>query len=143
VKIKNIATMKVKGVAPQTTVGEIAKLMEENDIGFIPVIEDGKAVGVITDRDLALRCLSDHATPASFHAKDVMTTHVYAVHMEADLEEAAWMMVNDQVRRLVVLNENREPVGVISLDDLAMFGHGAETAGRVLRNIVQDRPKAV
>jgi CBS domain-containing protein len=142
-QVKNIATMQVTTVTPQTTVQEIVKLMQQEDIGFVPVVEEGRAVGVITDRDLALRCLADHVSLAPFHAKDVMTRHVHSVHMEADLEEAAWMMVNDQVRRLVVLNEDREPVGVITLDDLAMFGQGPETAGRVLRNLLRDRQPTV
>lgn len=141
-QIKNIATMKVESVQPQTSISEVVKKMMDADIGFVPVVEGGEAIGVITDRDLALRCLADHISPTSFHAKDVMTPHVYSVNMDAELEEAAWMMVNDRVRRLVVLNERREPVGVISLDDLAFFNRGSDTAGRVLSNILQDRQAA-
>lgn len=138
-KVKNIATMKVEFVNPETTVSEIVRTMKESDIGFVPVVDQRGVIGVITDRDLALRCLGDQPLSASSHAKDVMTPHVYGVHMNADLEEAAWIMVNDQVRRLVVLNDSRSPVGVISIDDLAMFGQGDDTAGRVLRNILHDR----
>ena len=101
----------MESVEPVASVTEIVKLMQQFDIAFVPVVNEGMAIGVVIDRDLALKCLNDHMSPSSIHAEDVMTPTLYAVQMDADPEEAAWMMVNDCFRRLLLLNALLTPLG--------------------------------
>ncbi len=97
---------------------ELAVLMKQFDIGFIPIVDDKKLIGVVTDRDLVVRGYADKK-PGSTAVKEVMTKHLETISPDATVEEAAKKMAANQIRRLPVV-DNDKLVGVIAIGDLAV-----------------------
>lgn len=125
-----------KTVTLQDNVHEIAVIMAENDIGFVPVVEvedKTKLVGGVTDRDLVVRGLAQKR-PGSCPVSDVMSETLITVSPDTDAEEAADIMAQHQVRRLPVVEDGRL-VGVISLGDLALGNTTGRDAGQALSEI--------
>jgi CBS domain-containing protein len=117
-KIRDIMTDKVACVNPQTTVIEVAQLMQKHDVGAIPVCEGQKVTGVVTDRDIVVRNIAHGKDPHSTPVRDVMSTNVQSISPETSLNQAAGIMADHQIRRLPVV-ENDRLVGMVSLGDLA------------------------
>lgn len=111
-------TDKVACVNPQTTVIEVAQLMQKHDVGAIPVCEGQKVTGVVTDRDIVVRNIAHGKDPHSTPVRDVMSTNVQSISPETSLNQAAGIMADHQIRRLPVV-ENDRLVGMVSLGDLA------------------------
>jgi CBS domain-containing protein len=109
----------VECVSPDTAINSIAKEMRELDVGAIPIAQDGKLVGMITDRDNAIRCVADNADMSKVKAKDVMTQAVVYCRDNEDVEDAVRIMEGKQIRRLPVLNEAMQMVGMVSLGDVS------------------------
>lgn len=125
-----------KTVTLQDNVHEIAVIMAENDIGFVPVVEvedKTKLIGGVTDRDLVVRGLAQKR-PGSCPVSDVMSETLITVSPDTDAEEAADIMAKHQVRRLPVVEDGRL-VGVISLGDLALGNTTGRDAGQALSEI--------
>jgi CBS domain-containing protein len=96
----------------------VAELMKEEDCGFVPIVEEGHLVGVVTDRDIVVRCLTDgHGDIGNEMAAEVMSTKVVTVGPEDDIKEAAHRMATAEVRRLPVVVDG-DVVGVLSLGNL-------------------------
>jgi CBS domain-containing protein len=134
--VKDVMTAQVVTAKPSTTVTEIARMMAQIDSGAVPIVEDGKAVGLITDRDIVLRVVAkggDLATPAS----EVMSDGVYACKEDDNVADAAAKMGAEQVRRLVVYNEAGGLAGIVSLGDIAV-DYGAKAVGRTLEEISEE-----
>jgi len=118
-KVKNLMTDFVREIQREDDVMTVAKIMRDNDIGFLPVIDnDNKVIGVVTDRDIVTRVI---AMGENLYTKvdDVMTFPVYTVREEDELGVAAKQMSENQIRRLVVVDASDKLAGVISLGDLA------------------------
>ena len=109
----------VECVSPDTAINLIAKKMRDLDVGAIPVAANGKLVGMVTDRDITIRCVVGNETMSSIKAKDVMTSGVIYCRDNEDVEDAVRIMEGKQVRRLPVLNEAMQVVGMVSLGDLS------------------------
>jgi CBS domain-containing protein len=102
------------------SVESIAETMKKENIGFLPVCDDrGAAVGTITDRDLAIRVLGEHKNPAETVARDVMTKEVVCCEEDDDVETVESLMAEAHVSRIVIIDDDRCPIGVISLSDIA------------------------
>jgi len=102
------------------SIQSVARRMRDRNIGFIPVIDArGVAVGVITDRDLAVRACAAGAIPAQTRVEEVMTTTIIACSPHDDIDEVMRLMGEHRTSRIVVLGRRGEPVGVVSLSDLA------------------------
>lgn len=140
-KIRDIATMLVESVEPSDSLTAVARKMLHGNIGFIPVVERGKAVGVVTDRDIVIRGVAQKSDLSVMTASDIMTKHVYKVNEAEQAEDAAWLMVNNGVRRLLVVNQHDHPIGVVSLDDLALFTNCDQTTARVLTSLAHRTPE--
>ncbi|WP_050614084.1 CBS domain-containing protein [Bacillus testis] len=114
---------------------EAALLMKDHGIGAVPVYEDGSLIGIITDRDIAIRGVgSKH--PGSTKVTDIMSEGMATISSGESLDEAASLMASRQVRRLPVI-ENGECVGILSLGDLARHMDGSATTAGVLKDISQ------
>ena len=109
----------VECVSPDTAINLIAKRMRDLDVGAIPVAANGKLVGMVTDRDITIRCVVGNETMSSIKAMDVMTSDVIYCRDKEDVEDAVRIMEGKQVRRLPVLNEAMQVVGMVSLGDLS------------------------
>ncbi len=118
-KIKDIMSKDVQVVAPDTLLHEVAKKMRQNDCGSILVAKDDRLLGVITDRDLALRCVAESHHPADTKAEQVMTAEILYCWEDDEMEDVALNMTKNKVRRLPVLNKDKRLVGIISLGDMA------------------------
>ncbi|MER3356643.1 MAG: CBS domain-containing protein [Hoeflea sp. D1-CHI-28] len=115
-----------------------AKLMRERDVGFVAVIESGALVGVVTDRDIVLRSVSLNGRANDVLVADVMSRHVLTCLESQTVENAAASMGDNQVRRLPVLDETGNLVGVLSLDAIAE-DYSESLAGETLGEIVEER----
>jgi CBS domain-containing protein len=118
-KIKDIMSKKVEIVSPDTLLHEVAKKMQQSDCGSVLVGKDDRLVGVITDRDLALRCVAESHDPAQTKAEQVMTKQILYCRDTDSLEDVALDMTKNKVRRLPVLDKDKRLVGIVSLGDLA------------------------
>lgn len=106
-------------VTPETPVRDIAALMKKEDIGSVPVGENDRLVGMITDRDLALRALQDGADPMTLKARDVMTKGIVYCRTDQSIEDAIHLMEDRRVRRLPVIDDDKRLVGMLSLGDVS------------------------
>ena len=128
--VKEAMSNKVESVAPNTTVRECARKMDRTSTGMLPVWQDGKPIGVVTDRDICCRAVAKGRDPATITAREVMSSDVASCFENQDCAEAARLMEAKHVRRLVVMNRDHALVGLISVDDLARYSH--DLVGKVL-----------
>lgn len=119
-KIKDIMSKDVEIVSPDTLLHEVAKKMQKSDCGSVLVGEDDRLIGVITDRDLALRCVAESHYPAETKAEQVMTKEILYCRDSDEMEDVALNMTENKVRRLPVLDKDKRLVGIVSLGDLAV-----------------------
>lgn len=131
--IKNVMTSHVLTVSPQQTVREAAEIMRRLDTGFLPVGEDDRLVGTITDRDIVVRGLADGKS-ADTAIAEVMSQDVLYCFEDQQVSEVADNMSEQQVRRMPVVNRDKRLVGVVSLGDLWTEGDQAD-ANRTLKGV--------
>ena len=118
-KVKDMMHKGVECVSPDTAIDAIARKMRELDVGAIPVASNGSLVGMITDRDITIRCVAGNEAMSKIKAKDVMTSGVVYCRDNEDVEDAVRIMEGKQVRRLPVLDESMRMVGMVSLGDVS------------------------
>ena len=118
-KIKDIMSKDVEVVSPDATLHEIASKMQKRDCGCVIVVKDDRLVGMITDRDIAVRCIANAHDPASTTAEKVMSPEILYCMDTDDADDVAKNMGENKVRRLPVLNVEKRLVGIVSLGDLA------------------------
>ena len=133
-QIKDIMSKDVEVVSPDTPLQEVAKKMQSRDCGCVVVVKDDRLVGMITDRDLALRCIADAHHPAETTAEKVMTAEILYCRDTDEADAVARNMAQNKVRRLPVLNAEKRLVGIVSLGDLASHTNH-ELCGEALGDI--------
>jgi CBS domain-containing protein len=117
-QVREVMSRGVVSIAPETTIRHAAELMREHDIGALPVCDGTSLVGMVTDRDLALRALAEGYMPAQTVAR-VATSDVQWCYDHEDVNVVQRRMAEAQVRRMPVVNRERELVGTLSLGDIA------------------------
>ena len=135
-RVSEAMTRDVRVVQPDQTVKEAAVLMESCDVGLLPVGENDRLVGMITDRDIALRAIGK-GKGAATKVKQVMTKDVKYCYEDEDTDHIAHNMGEQQVRRLPVLSRDKRLVGILSLADMAKHETGAREVGSAYRGIAQ------
>lgn len=118
--ISDVMTPNVRVVSPHDTLQFAAKLMEEIDVGLLPVTENEELIGTLSDRDITIRAVAQGLSPEETHVSEVMTSDALYVFDDQSIEEAAQDMSDFQVRRLPVLNRENHLVGIVSLADLSL-----------------------
>ena len=118
-KVSELMTREVVTVSPDATLQDAAKLMARIDAGVLPVVENGRLMGIVTDRDIAVRGVGKGKDPASTPARDIMSAEVKFTYEDDDVDDVAETMADLQVRRLPVVNRDRNVVGIVSLADIA------------------------
>ena len=124
-KVKDVMHKGVDWVSPNTPVTEVAKLMREHDIGCIPIGEDDRLIGMVTDRDIVCKGLASNDFNAGHAmARDVMTEGIHCCQEDDDLAKAVQYMEKLKLRRLPVMNKSKRMVGIISLGDVCRSASG-------------------
>lgn len=132
-KVSDVMTSQVVSAKPTDHIHAVALLMAQIDSGVIPVVEDGKVVGLVTDRDIVLRVVAEKG---DLHApvSSIMTSDVQTCREDATVAEATGKMASHQIRRLIVMNEAGRLAGIVSLGDIAL-DFGAKQVGHTLEEI--------
>lgn len=134
-KVRDLMTSPVVRIHPEEPVEVAARTLTQYNIGALPVCSrDGRVCGMVTDRDLVIRCMASGRNPAMTKVRDVMTTRVVATDPNAEAGAAAYIMGREQVRRLPVV-ENGRLCGMVSLGDLALNG---ENTGGIMTEIAEN-----
>ena len=136
-KIENIMTRNPATATLNTSLHDVAQMMAENDCGCIPVVEREGAkvpIGMLTDRDIVLRTVAHNKNPLNMIAGEVMTDHVVTVHPDTTLEDCCEAMEQNHIRRVPVVDEKGEIVGMIAQADIARDAPEEETA-HLLREV--------
>lgn len=133
-KIREIMTTDLSFVRPGDTVKSAAMKMKDRNVGSMPVMDDGKALGLLTDRDIVLRTVAENRDPMNTQVADVMTKDVVFCHEDDDVKDAVRMMEERQIRRLLVMNDRDEVSGIVSLGDVAVKAK-PKYAGEALSDI--------
>ena len=118
-RCREIMTRNVRTASREMSLTEVARLMREGDMGALPVVENGKLVGIVTDRDIVVRAIAEGK---NFETKigDVMTTEVFSANENDFVFEAIRLMGDKQIRRIPVINETDELAGIIAMADIAL-----------------------
>ena len=132
-KISDVMTPNPKTVKPSDSIQLAASIMRDEDAGVVPVVEGGRVVGMVTDRDIVIRAVAD----GDFNAKisDIVSDDVITATPEMSTADAAELMGEHQIRRLPVVDEADALVGIVSLGDLAVKENRDSRMGETLENI--------
>ena len=132
VRVSEVMTCGVETVSSAATLEEAGKKMRMRNVGMLPVVDDEKVVGVVTDRDIVLRAVSERMRPEMTRVREVMTRQALYCYEDQDITEASLVMEKHFIHRLVVLNRKDMLVGVVSLSDIAAKTRNEELSGHVL-----------
>lgn len=133
-KIKDIMTSQIATVNSEDTVERAAQLMKKHNVGSVPVCEGEKVIGIITDRDIALRSVSNGQNVMRQYVREIMSSNPVTVSPDTDICDASRIMSERQIRRLPVV-ENNNIVGIVSIGDLAVEPGFSNNIGKALSNI--------
>lgn len=140
-KVSDAMTSQVSTARPTDSIRQVAQTMAKVESGVVPVVEDGKVVGVVTDRDIVLRVVAEGRSFDSPISDAMSDGEVLSVKEDDILADATAKMANHQVRRLVVLNDAGALTGILSLGDVAK-DYGSKQVGKTLEEISQESDEA-
>jgi CBS domain-containing protein len=134
-KVRDAMTPGVRSVAPTDSLTDAAVAMRDEDVGSLPVVEGGRVVGIVTDRDIVVRAVAQRADPQTANVGDVSSSDPVTIQPEDDLDEALELMASHRIRRLPVVEDGRL-VGVVAQADVALEAK-EKAAGEMLEEISQ------
>jgi CBS domain-containing protein len=132
--IRDVMTSNPSTIDAEKSVAYAAKMMREEDVGLAPIVEGDKLIGMLTDRDIAIRVVAEGRDPDQVKVRDVASKQVVTIDPQQDLEEALRIMAKHQVRRLPVVEEDGKIVGVVAQADVAREGDDTQT-GKLVEEI--------
>lgn len=118
-QIRDIMTKNVEVIPVNCSVQEAAQKMKDLNVGALPIGDKSKVQGLLTDRDIAIQVVAAGKNPQSCKVQEIMTSPIQWIDQDSSVEEAADMMSDKQIRRLLVMDRNQKPVGFLSLGDIA------------------------
>ena len=133
-KVSDCMTRDVRVANPNETIRDAARLMAQTDAGALPVGENNRLVGMITDRDIAIRAVAEGKGPDT-RVRAIMSPEVRYVYEDEDVDDAARNMAELQLRRLPVLDRDKQLVGIVALGDLACYEESSDVVGIALSGI--------
>jgi CBS domain-containing protein len=136
--VADVMSSNVRVVNPEETVQQASRVMRDEDTGMLPVGEGDRLIGIVTDRDVALRLVAEGKDPTRTKVREVMSQDLKYVFEDEELAHVADNMAEQQIRRLPVVNRNKRLVGVISLGDLSRGSRSGHFAGRAMRGVARE-----
>ena len=134
--ISELMTRDPRTVTTDSTVAEAARTMRDIDAGVIPIVEGERLIGVVTDRDIAVRVVAEGKDPQTTKVTEVASKDLVTIDPQQDLDEALRLMAQHQVRRLPVVEEDGKLIGIVAQADVATHAGGKKT-GEVVEQISQ------
>ena len=135
-RIRELMTESPRTVSSDATVVEAARVMRDDDVGLVPVVDGDRLVGTVTDRDIAIRVVAEERDSSSTTVREIASTDLVTIDPEQELGEALRLMAQHQVRRLPVVEEDGRLVGIVAQADVARHGDDTQT-GQVVERISQ------
>jgi CBS domain-containing protein len=137
-KVRELMSKNVESISCESDLCEAAKIMRRLDIGVLPVTENDRVIGILTDRDIVIRCVAQDCSPSQTPVSAAMTGGTLEfLSGECEVSEAARTMAEKQVRRLLVSDESSDIVGILSLGDIAVLAHDPQLSGETLDRVSQ------
>jgi CBS domain-containing protein len=132
--IRELMTQNPRTVSPDSTIVDAAKIMRDEDTGVVPIVEGDRLVGVLTDRDIAIRVVAEGKDVQGTRVTEIASQDLVTIDPQQDLDEALRLMAQHQVRRLPVVEEDGRLVGIVAQADVARHA-SAERTGEVVEEI--------
>ena len=129
--IRDLMTKNPRSLESGSTVVEAARLMRDENVGVIPVVEGEKLVGTVTDRDIAIRVVAEGKSPESMTVGEIASRELVTIDPQQELDEALRLMARHQVRRLPVVEEDGRLVGIVAQADIARNASDTQTGDLV------------
>ncbi len=133
--VSEIMTTDFEMIDSTCSLTEAAEKMKSLNVGFLPVREGTRLIGLLTDRDIVIRGLAEGRDPGSTQVKDILSSEVVYCYDDDSVEDAARLMEDNQIRRLIIVNHDQTPVGIVSIGDIAVKSGQEELAGEILERI--------
>jgi|SRR5262245_22942644 len=133
--LRDMMTSKVEDIPADATLMQAAQKMKRLNIGAMPVRENNRLVGMITDRDIAVRAVAEGRDPNKMPVREAMSRDIVFCYEDESVESAAKLMEEKQIRRLPVFDRSEHPIGMVSLGDLAVRNHDDRLSGEVLERV--------
>lgn len=134
-KVREIMTSNVECLAPEASLKEIAQEMKSLDVGFIPICENDRLMGTVTDRDIVIRAIAEGMEVETCKARDIMSREIVYAFDEDDVKTVAEKMREKEVRRILILDNAKRLVGVVSIGDISKVEE--KVSGKTLRDITE------
>lgn len=134
-QVRDVMTKNVEVIRPEDTLRDAAQKMKELDVGAMPVCDGERLVGMLTDRDITIRAAAEGLDPTQTTAQETMTPEIYYCFENQNIEDAALLMMEKQIRRLPIINKEKKLVGIVSLGDVAVDTRDDELSGSTLEEI--------
>jgi CBS domain-containing protein len=134
-QVKEIMTCNIETISSEANLVEAARRMKSLNVGALPIWEEDKLIGMITDRDITIRAVAEKKMATATSVKEIMTSNVCCCFEDDDIYEAARMMEENSIHRLLVVNSSNQPIGFVSLSDIAVKGEDEHLAYEVLEKI--------
>lgn len=137
-KVQDVMSRRIISVSPDENAAVAARLLSHYNVGALPVCtKEGKLRGMVTDRDIVLRCVAAEEDPLSVKVSDIMTRRVFSIHAQQSVDEASALMAKEKIRRLPV-HDNSKVIGIVSLSDLAKQPKCSKQAAQAFSEITQN-----
>jgi CBS domain-containing protein len=134
-QVRDVMTSGVECIAPDMSLHDAAERMKTMDVGFLPICQNDRLTGTITDRDIVIRAVAEGHDPKKTRAQDIMSKDVFYCFEDESVEDCADYMREKDVKRLLILNRNKRLVGVVSIGDLSKVNGAQEVVGDTLKDI--------
>jgi len=139
--VRDVMTPNPQCATEKDSLMEVARIMRDQDTGAVPVVDDNnKIIGMVTDRDIVVRCIADGKNPSEARVNDVMTKSVRKVQEDATINDVLGMMKGSEIRRVPVVDRNDKIVGIVSIGDIASGGDNRGKVGDAMEDISQAAP---
>jgi CBS domain-containing protein len=135
VNVSEVMTCGIEKISSAATLEQAAKQMKTHNVGILPVVDGEEVVGVLTDRDIVLRAVSERLRPEMTRVREVMTPKAISCYEDENISEAFLLMEKNLVHRLIVLDRDEKLVGIVSLSDLAAKAKSEKFSGHVLGKV--------